>query len=94
MALTTLGLMSRIQVNPVCFFRFICFEFITLITFLFSASVCPRIIGEQEDFIRHVTDIPLDERKCRDLITLDTLHAYCVGPERTLEACHLNAYSL
>ena len=94
MALTTLGLMSRIQVNPVCFFQFICFEFITSITFLFPASVHPRIIEEQEDFICRVTNIPLDERKCRDLITLDTLHAYCGGLEPTLEACHLNAYSL
>ena len=94
MALITLGLMSKIQVNPVCFFQFICFEFLTSITFLFLASVRPRIIGEQEDFIRHETDIPLDERKCWDLITLDTLHAYCGGPEPTLEVRHLNAYSL
>ena len=89
MALITLGLMSKIQVNLVCFFQFICFEFLTSITFLFLASIRPRIIGEQEDFIRHETDIPLDERKCWDLITLDTLHAYCGGPEPTLEVRHL-----
>ena len=34
MVLTTLGLMSRIQVNPIYFFQFICFEFLTLSTFL------------------------------------------------------------
>jgi len=34
MVLTTLGLMSRIQVNPVCFFQIICFEFLTSSTFL------------------------------------------------------------
>ena len=59
----------------------------------FSTSVCPRITSEKEDFIHQVTEIPLDERKCRDLIILDTLHAYCEGPKPTPEACHLNAYS-
>ena len=39
MALTTLGLMSRIQVDLVCFFQFICFEFLTLFTFLFFQLV-------------------------------------------------------
>ena len=61
--------------------------------FFFPASVRPRITGEQEDFIRRVTEIPFDERKCRDLITLDTLYTYCGGPEPTLEARRLNAYS-
>ena len=87
MALTTFGLMSRIQVNPVCFFQFICFEFLTSSTFLvFSASVRPHITDEQEAFIHRVTEIPLDKQKCRDLITLDTLHAYCRGPKPTLKA--------
>ena len=35
MALTTLGLMSRIQVDPVCFFQFIYFKFLTPVTFFF-----------------------------------------------------------
>ena len=49
MALTTLRLMSRIQVNPIYFFQLICFEFLTLSTFLvFSASVHPHIINEQK----------------------------------------------
>ncbi|KAL0009019.1 hypothetical protein SO802_010521 [Lithocarpus litseifolius] len=30
-----------------------------------------------------VLEIPFEERKCRDLITLDTLHAYCGGPKLT-----------
>ena len=38
-------------------------------------------------------EIPFDERKCRDLITLDTLHAYCDGPVSTLATCKLNTYS-
>ena len=37
--------------------------------------------------------IPFDERKCRDLITLDTLHAYYSGPVPTLVARKLNTYS-
>ncbi|KAL0000607.1 hypothetical protein SO802_014388 [Lithocarpus litseifolius] len=57
------------------------------------ASVRPHISDEQEDFIRWVTKIPLEERKCWDLITLDTLHLYCGGPELTPIARRLNAYS-
>ncbi|KAK9999467.1 hypothetical protein SO802_019070 [Lithocarpus litseifolius] len=56
-------------------------------------SVHPHITGEQEAFIRRVTKILLDEQRCRDLITLDTLHLYCEGPETTLVARKLNAYS-
>ncbi|KAK9988934.1 hypothetical protein SO802_029173 [Lithocarpus litseifolius] len=46
-----------------------------------DASICPHITDEQEAFIRRVLEIPLDEHKCRDLITLDTLHIYYGGPE-------------
>ena len=49
------------------------------LSFLVSASVCPSITGEQEAFIQRVLEIPFEKRKCRDLITLDTLHAYCGG---------------
>ena len=38
-------------------------------------------------------EIPFDERKCRDLITLDTLHAYYGGPVPTPAARKLNTYS-
>ena len=37
--------------------------------------------------------IPFDEKKCRDLITLDTLHAYYGGPMLTSVARKLNTYS-
>ena len=37
--------------------------------------------------------IPFDERKCKDLITLDTLHAYYGGPVLTLVARKLSTYS-
>ncbi|KAK9984165.1 hypothetical protein SO802_033690 [Lithocarpus litseifolius] len=56
-------------------------------------GVRPHISEEQEDFIRQVTEIPLEERKCRDLITLDTLHLYYRGLEPMLIARKLNAYS-
>ena len=38
-------------------------------------------------------EIPFDKRKCKDLITLDTLHAYCGGPEPTPATRRLNTYS-
>ncbi|KAL0009168.1 hypothetical protein SO802_010670 [Lithocarpus litseifolius] len=49
----------------------------------------PEITKEQEAFILKVTEIPLEERKCRDLIIPDALHAYCGGPEPTEEARRL-----
>ena len=67
-------------------FNVICF-------FSFSTSVCLCITNEQEAFIRRVLEIPFDKRKCRDLITLDTLHAYCGGDVPTLVARRLNTYS-
>ena len=48
--------------------------------FFFLAQVCPQISDEQEAFIHRVLEIPLEQRKWKDLITLDTLHAYCGGP--------------
>ena len=60
---------------------------------LFSASVRPHITDKQEALIRWVLEIPFDERRCKDLITLDTLHTYFGGPEPTLVARKLNAYS-
>ncbi|KAK9995352.1 hypothetical protein SO802_020038 [Lithocarpus litseifolius] len=46
----------------------------------------PVIIEEQEAFILKVTEIPLEERKCRDLITPDALYTYYGGPVPTEEA--------
>jgi len=57
---------------------------------LFSASTHPHIIDEQEEFIHRVLDIPFKQRKCRDLITLDTLHLYYGGLEPTLKAHRLD----
>ena len=86
--LTTLGLLSGIQVNLVNHVPFI-FE-VMLLTFFFffffSTHTRPHIIDEQEEFIHRVLEIPLEERKCRDLITLDTIHLYCGGPEPSAEA--------
>ena len=60
-------------------------------SFLSSASARPRITDEQEAFIRRVLKISFKEQ--RDLITLNTLHAYCEGPEPMPIACRLNEYS-
>ena len=38
-------------------------------------------------------EISLEQRKCRDLITLNTLHLYYGGPKPMSVACKLNAYS-
>ena len=63
------------------------------ISFLFSAYTRPHITDEQEEFIRWVLEIPLEERKCRDFITLDTIHLYCGGPELSVEARRLEEFS-
>ena len=78
-----------------------CFSFFFLIyslcshdvVFPFLASIHPSITNEQEAFIQRVLEIPFKQRKCRDLITLDTLHTYCDGPEPTPAAHRLNTYS-
>ena len=59
----------------------------------FSAYTRPHISDEQEEFVRRVLEIPLEERKCRDLITLDTIHLYCGGPEPSPEARRLEEFS-
>ena len=61
--------------------------------FFISASIRPSISNEQEAFIQRVIKIPFEQHKCRDLITLDTLHAYCGGPKPTLAARRINTYS-
>ena len=61
--------------------------------FFFSAYTRPHITDEQEEFIRRVLEIPLEERKCRDLITLDTIHLYCGGLEPSAEARRLEEFS-
>ena len=58
----------------------------------FSLHPSPQT-DEQEEFIRWVLEIPLEERKCRDLITLDTIHLYCGGPEPSTEARRLEEFS-
>ncbi|KAK9997781.1 hypothetical protein SO802_017384 [Lithocarpus litseifolius] len=95
MALTTPGLTSGNQVVTVSLARR--FTYAKVLTrsfsFSFSAFSRPAITGEQKAFILKVTGIPLEERKCRDLITPDALYAYCGGPEPTEEARRLNNLS-
>ena len=65
----------------------------TVYFFLIVASARPHITDEQEEFIQRVLEIPLDQRKCQNLINLDTIHLYCEGPEPSLEAWKLGEYS-
>ena len=96
MVLTILMVLSKIQVlHCQCllslFHLFVnCFN---VVVFPFLASVCLIITDEHEAFIRRVLKIPFEQRKCKDLITLDMLHAYCGGPEPTPAARRLNTYS-
>lgn len=64
-----------------------------MLLLFFSASIRLCITDEQEAFIHLVLDIPFDERKYRDLITIDMLHAYCGGLELMPIARRLNTYS-
>lgn len=59
--------------------------YLTLV-FFFLASVLRDITEEQARFLRKVWDIPFEERKRKDLVALDTLHAFYGGPELTLVA--------
>ena len=66
---------------------------VTLVIFSFSAYIRPQITDEQEGFIQRILEIPLEDRKCRDLITLDTLHLYCGGPDPSAEARKLEEFA-
>ena len=66
---------------------------LTLVIFFFSAYTRPHITDEQEEFIQRILEIPLEDRKCRDLITLDTLHLYCGGPDPSAEARRLEEFA-
>ena len=65
--------------------------YLTLALFCFSAQVRLEISDEQENFLRRVWEIPLEQRKWKDLVTLDTLHTFCVDLESTLIARQLHA---
>ena len=67
--------------------------YLTFCSFGFSAEVCPEITNEQENFFKRFWAIPLEERKWKDLVTLNTLYAYCGGLEPTPEAQWLHASS-
>ena len=65
----------------------------SLFCFFFPACARPLITDEQEAFIRQVLEVPFEQRKCGDLITLDTLHLYCGGLKSTAEAHRLDEFS-
>ena len=93
--LIILGLTSKNQVNNVSY-PLTCF-ILTFLTpssfFLIAATAHPHISDEQLGFIQRILEIPLDQRKCRDLINLDTLHLYCGGLDPLPEARKLGEYS-
>ena len=66
---------------------------LTVVVSCFLASVLPDIIDEQENFHRRVWAIPFEERKWKDLVTLNTLHTFCGGPEPTLVTQRLHVSS-
>nr|XP_023909184.1 uncharacterized protein LOC112020852 isoform X2 [Quercus suber] len=83
---------SRHPLSPSVIYIFIFEKILTQPSF-FSAFARPSITDEQEDFIRRLLEIPIGERSCRDLITLDTLYTYCGGPEPTPEARRLEDFA-
>ena len=91
--LTTLGLLSGTQVDLVNYVPSV-FE-VTLLTlaFSFSAHTHPHITNEQEEFIHRILEIPLEDRKCRNLIILDTIHLYSGSPEPSAEARTLEEFA-
>ena len=90
----TWGVVKDSGFSPSGFYFFIYSSSVLMLLFFsFSASVHPIITDEQEAFIHRVLEIPFEQRKCKDLITLDTLHAYCGGPKPTPVARRLNTYS-
>ena len=92
----TWGIVKNLGLVPSAFSLFLYLfvqVFNVIYFFSFSGSVHLHIIEEQKAFIRRVPEIPFEERKCKDLITLDILHAYCGGPVSMPAACKLNTYS-
>ena len=46
-----------------------------------------------ESFLDCVWVIPFDQRKWKDFVMLDSLHAFCGGLEPTVEAWRLDTYA-
>ena len=92
--LITLGLTSKNQVKNVSYPLYLFYSDVSnTIFFLIAATVRPNISNEQLGFIQWILEIPLNQRKCRDLINLDTLHLYYGGPDPSPEARKLGEYS-
>ena len=67
--------------------------YLTFCNFCFLAQVHPEITDKQTNFLKRVWAILLEERKWKDLVTLDTLYAFCGGLEPTPTARRLHASS-
>ena len=80
---------------PCCLVGFIMYLTLCLFfLFFFFSSIGPSWnnwwVGE---LLKKVWEIPLEQQKWKDLVTLDTLHAFCRGPELTPIAWRLHASS-
>ena len=91
--LTTLGLLLGTQVDPVNYVPSVFKVTLLTLAFSFSAHTRPHITDEQEEFIHQILEILLEDHKCRDLITLDTIHLYCESPELSAEARRLKEFA-
>ena len=87
------GIIKDSGLAPSVFPFFFIYLFKCLMSSIFSASIHLCITDEQKAFICRMPKIPFDEWKCRDLITLDELHAYCGCPVPTPVARRLNICS-
>jgi len=67
--------------------------YLTFCSFGFLAQVRCEVTNEQENFLKRILAIPLEERKWKDLVTLDTLYTFCGGLELTLKVRRLHASS-
>ena len=88
----TLGIVRESGVSSIFIFYYPVYFCFVSNTFSFLAQARPQISDEQEGFIRHVLEIPFEQRKWKDLVTLDTFHAFCGGLEPTLIARQLHTF--
>ena len=89
----TWGIVKDSSLTPSIFALTFSIYLISVLMLFFSFFNYSNIIDEQEAFIHRILEISFEQQKCRDLITLDTLHAYCGGPKLTPIARRLNTYS-
>lgn len=88
----TSGIVRESGVSSIFIFYYPIYFCFVFNTFSFLAQACSQISDEHKGFIRHVLEIPFKQRKWKDLVTLDTLHAFCGGPKPTPIARWLHTF--